>query len=216
MRYESRMVRSTFSSKCPPGVLCLSPGIVVFGIIVAIGIFLYMSGAVQQLRAPLSTATSYGESSADVRPVQPISITVASAAAGDDRYMRAPKPERNWIAQPDYDAVRATYGNLPAVATRGVPEAYQSMGVINLGDGKILPLYGRRTAYRSDRFQYYTRTDSYNPVQLPVSAKGRSCQDDNGCEELMDGETVKVIPLNKTGPVTIYRFNGPTYIPGVL
>lgn len=89
------------------------------------------------------------------------------------------------------------------------------MGVITTDDGQVLPLYGRRTASRSDRFQYYTRTDTYNPVQLPVRYKNRDCQDDVGCEELMDGEAIKVTATGKEGKVNMYRFSGPTYIPAV-
>lgn len=200
------------NSRCPPGVVCVTPGIVVLGIVVAFVIVAYFAGGGPRNLFPPAVWSAPTQ----LPTPQPIAITLANAASGDDRYTRAPKPERNWIARPDYDAIQATYGQLPAIPTRGVPESYQSMGVINLGDGKVLPLYGRRTAYRSDRFQYYTRTDSYNPVQLPINAKGRSCQDDNGCEELMDGDNVKVVPLNKAGPVTVYRFNGPTYMPGVL
>lgn len=207
------MVR--FNSKCPPGVLCLSPGVVLLGIVVALVIIAYFAGSMGSLSLVQPSLLAQ-QPMQSMQSQQPIAITLASASSGDDRYTRAPKPERNWISPPDLDAVRATYGTMPAIATRGVPETYQSMGVINTEDGKILPLYGRRTAYRSDRFNYYTRTDSYNPVQLPISFKGRQCQDDNGCEELMDGETVKVVPTNKGGPVTIYRFNGPTYMPGVL
>jgi hypothetical protein len=90
------------------------------------------------------------------------------------------------------------------------------MGIIKLEDGAVLPLYGRRTAARSDRFQYYTRTDTYNPVQLPISYKRRDCQDDVGCEEVFNGEAVTVAATNQKGVASIYRFDGPTYIPGVL
>ena len=89
------------------------------------------------------------------------------------------------------------------------------MGIIKMEDGQILPLYGRRTASRSDRFQYYTRTDTYNPVQLPVEYRRRNCQDDVGCDELYDRDTVRVSATGQRGDVTIYRFSGPTYIPGV-
>jgi hypothetical protein len=87
------------------------------------------------------------------------------------------------------------------------------MGVITMEDGQILPLYGRRTTSRSDRFQYYTRTDSYNPVQLPIQHKRRDCQDDVGCEELFDGESVSLKPTGQQGTTTIYRFDGPVYVP---
>ena len=90
------------------------------------------------------------------------------------------------------------------------------MGVITTDDGKVLPLYGRRTASRSDRFQYYTRTDTYNPVQLPIQHNRRDCTDDIGCEELYDRDVVTVKPTNQRGTATIYRFDGPTYVPGII
>jgi len=142
---------------------------------------------------------------------QPIIVT----ESGDDRYTRAPKPERHWMTQPDLPTGAEIYGKLPRVPTRGIPETYQSMGIITLGDGKILPLYGRRTASRSDRFQYYTRTDTYNPVQLPIKVKRRDCQDDVGCDELFNDDDVSIQSLG-TGKTTIYRFDGPTYVPGII
>ena len=136
-------------------------------------------------------------------------------ASGDDRYTRAPKPERHWVTQPDLPTGAEIYGKLPRVPTRGIPETYQSMGIITMGDGKVLPLYGRRTAGRSDRFQYYTRTDTYNPVQLPIKVKRRDCQDDVGCEELYNEDEVSIASMGK-GKTTIYRFDGPAYIPGII
>jgi hypothetical protein len=134
----------------------------------------------------------------------------------DDRYMRAPKPERHWITRPDIPNAEEIYGKLPRVPTRGIPETYQSMGIIKTDDGQILPLYGRRTTARSDRFQYYTRTDTYNPVQLPIRYNRRDCQDDIGCEELGDRDVVTITPTNQRGTATIYRFDGPTYVPGIV
>jgi hypothetical protein len=143
----------------------------------------------------------------------PVSVQIAAISEGDDRYTRAPKPERHWITPPEMPSPEELYGKLPRLPTRGLPEAYQSMGVITMDDGQILPLYGRRTASRSDRFQYYTRTDSYNPVQLPIRHNRRDCMDDIGCEELYDGDTVTASPTNKSGRTTIYRFDGPVYVP---
>ena len=196
------------SSRCPPGVLCLSPGLLGFGLLVAaVAVFLFIQTQ-QQQQDPITTVVA-----AAPRP-QPIEIRVESGG-GDDRYTRAPKPERDWLARPDYSAMWNSPTALPAIATRGLPEAYQSLGVIKTGDGQVLPLYGRRTASRSDRFQYYTRTDTYNPVQLPVRYKNRDCQDDIGCEELFDGEKVKMAATGEEGVATLYRFSGPTYIPVV-
>ena len=90
------------------------------------------------------------------------------------------------------------------------------MGVLKTDDGQILPLFGRRTAYRTDRYNYYTRTDTNNPVPLPISYKRRDCQDDIGCDELMTGDQVKIQPTGQYANATLYKFDGPMYVPGLL
>jgi hypothetical protein len=89
------------------------------------------------------------------------------------------------------------------------------MGVIKVDD-KVLPLYGRRTLSGSDRWNYYTRTDTYNPVPLPVQFKRRDCMDNVGCDEIMSGESVSIRSIQKEGQTDIYTFDGPKYIPGLL
>ena len=121
---------------------------------------------------------------------------------GDDRYTMAPRPVREW--QPGLEG-------LPQVATRGLPERYQQMGILDGGDGKLLPLYGRRVAPRSDFFNYYTRTDTYNPVAVPVRFKKRDCQDGVGCHEVMSGDEVDISLTGQKGKVTLYGFDGPRY-----
>jgi hypothetical protein len=199
------MVR--YSSKCPPGVFCLSPStMLTIGVIIAVAIFAIVYRPTQQQVAQDTIQV--------VSAPSPVVVAAPSHPGnGDDRFTRAPKPERNWVATPDLSAIWNSGATLPAIPTRGIPETYQTMGTIRTDDGKILPLYGRRTASRSDRFQYYTRTDTYNPVQIPVEHKRRNCQDDVGCEELYDRDQIQLGPLRTSGEVTVYRFSGPTYIP---
>ena len=196
------------TSKCPPGVICLSPNVVFFAIMIVAGaIYLYKLQPLQ----PLQQQQHF-----QIPQMPPINVQVQSNSNSDDRYTRAPKPERPNSVGLDMTAVwNSPAQGLPAIPTRGVPESYQSMGIIKMENGEILPLYGRRTASRSDRFQYYTRTDTYNPVQLPLEHKRRNCQDDVGCEELYDRDAVKVSGMGTKGDVTLYRFAGPAYIPGV-
>jgi len=128
---------------------------------------------------------------------------------GDDRYTIAPRPQREW--QTRYEV--PTRGALDPVATRGPPESYQQMGIVDGGDGKLLPLYGRRVAPRSDFFNYYTRTDTYNPVAVPVQFKRRNCQDNVGCAEVSNGDEIDLGPLGQKAKVTLYGFDGPRYAP---
>jgi hypothetical protein len=130
---------------------------------------------------------------------------------GDDRYRRAPRPQRFWEAEQEIP----TRGSLDPVPTRGAPESYQQMGLVTGADGKPLPLYGRRVAPRSDRFNYYTRTDTYNPVALPISFKKKDCQDNLGCDEVSNGDSIKISPTGETGKVTLYGFDGPRYSPDI-
>jgi hypothetical protein len=142
--------------------------------------------------------------------------TPSMGEVGDDRYTRAPEPLRFWQTTPDLRGAMLPPGAVPInVSTRGLPQSFQQMGIIK-SDGQILPLYGRQTAYRSDRYNYYTRTDTYNPVQLPVRFEKRDCMDSIGCNELFGGENVKIAGLGKEGHIEVYKFDGPSYIPGIV
>ena len=181
---------------CPPGILCITPSLILLVVILAILLIYIYNEYINKKQVIYNI-----EPSQQKEQQQPIYINVSRG--GDDRYTRAPEPTQNY------------YG-LTSVATRGVPDNYQSMGVVKTSSGELLPLYGRRVASRSDRFNYYTRTDTNNPIPLPINFKRRDCQDDVGCEELFDGENVEISPTKQSGTVTSYRFNGPTYIPNVI
>jgi hypothetical protein len=138
--------------------------------------------------------------------------TYVQPTSGDDRYRRAPRPQRFW--QTELEIPTRGLG-LDQIATRGAPESYQQMGVVLGSDGKPLPLYGRRVAPRSDRFNYYTRTDTYNPVALPIHFKRKDCQDNLGCDEVFNGDSVKISPTGEEVKVTLYGFDGPRYSPDI-
>jgi hypothetical protein len=131
----------------------------------------------------------------------PVRVNLRS---GDDRYTRAPEPERDWDTPPDYSRIPSSDRpfNIP---TQGIPEQYQSMGIVKTSDGKLLPLFGRRSISARERYNYYTRTDSYNPLPIPIEMQGRDCQDQVGCPELYNGDKVKMSATNDIGEVTIYK-----------
>jgi len=200
-------------SVCPPGVWCLTPTL---GFVIAIGIAIALYFLVAANR--FSSSGSIGRQLRQQQPQQqPVHVyNNISTSGGDDRYTRSPEPLRVWETQPDLRGALVPPGAVPInVYTRGLPQAYQQMGIIKSGD-QLLPLYGRQTTYRSDRYNYYTRTDTYNPVQLPVRYQKRDCMDAIGCDELYGGESVKIAGLGKEGHVEVYKFDGPSYIPGLV
>ena len=204
---KSRRVR------CPPGVFCISGGLgtTIFIIIsVALLFFLYAMFFMRHRNDPPTIIMPHSEASA------PKTIIIPPAGnGGDSRYDIAPQPLRDWMAPPEFPP-RGGIASIPInIPTQGLPESFQSVGVVRVED-KILPLYGRRTAGGSDRWNYYTRTDTYNPVPIPINFQRRQCMDDVGCQEILSGDEVKVDVMNKMGKTSIYRYDGPKYIPGLI
>jgi hypothetical protein len=122
--------------------------------------------------------------------------------------------------------IPAGIGAIPVnVRSRGLPEQYQQIGVLTAVGGSsssatpnrtIIPLFGRPAIGNRDRWNYYTRTDGLNPVQVPLRFNNRACDDDNGCNELFDGDSVSVPLMGQSYNATIYRNSTPRYIPGLL
>ncbi len=160
-------------------------------------------------------SSRYGSESAP--PVHITNVIRGGGGGGDSRYTMAPEASRSWVAPPDLRGAYIPAGAVPInINTQGIPESYQTMGVIRMGEGgELLPLYGRRNGRGSDIYNYYTRTDTYNPVQIPISFGRRDCTDDNGCKELSDGDSVKVYGKGE-GSVKLYGIGAPKYIPGIV
>lgn len=205
------MARGRFVETCPPGTWCINPLTGFLGVALLLLIIGFVAYVMQTkpIQAPYPR-----ERKGDTTIVMP------PESGGDDRYTRAPEPQRFWNNGPELPPRGALLppdgGILVNVPTQGYPEAYQQMGLLKQSDGKLLPLYGRRVASRADRFNYYTRTDTYNPVQLPIRYKRKDCQDTVGCDELFDGEQVSISPTGEQATATLYRFDGPMYVPSII
>jgi hypothetical protein len=195
-------------SKCPPGVFCISGGLGTTLIIILSVAALFMLYAVFFLRPQAPTI---------IMPKQaPHQTTVIPVKGGDSRYDIAPQPLRDWMAPPEFPP-RGGIASIPInIPTQGLPESFQSVGVVRVED-KILPLYGRRTTGGGgDRWNYYTRTDTYNPVPIPVRFQKRDCMDDVGCNEILSGDDIKIEVMNKEGKTKMYKYDGPKYIQGII
>ena len=102
------------------------------------------------------------------------------------------------------------------IPTRGPSQTYRQIGVLTNSDNSlILPLFGRSIWNGSSKWNYYTQTDKFVSVHLPVFSKNKDCSAEYGCEELFDKEEVTVPQFNETFVVTLYHLEGPRYIPVV-
>jgi hypothetical protein len=126
-------------------------------------------------------------------------------------------PERSYVN---------TYGIPVNIPSRGPFQSYQQVGILskenivdpdkmpgNNNESNILPLFGRPTYTGSNRWNYYTTSDKFQSVKLPINIDGRKCTDDLGCDELREGDMVKIPSYNGRFKVEIYDFDKPRYIP---
>jgi hypothetical protein len=109
-----------------------------------------------------------------------------------------------------------TYGlpiNLP---TRGANTNYQQIGTLtSLCGTKIIPLFGKPMWRGSSKWNFYTFSDQFHAIKLPVKYKTRDCMDDTiGCDELYTDDIVHVPQYPDTEfRVNMYKLDRPTYIP---
>jgi len=134
-------------------------------------------------------------------------------------------PEKSYYVSPDVrgQPLPPGGGAIPInIQTQGLPDSFQQMGVLTAPGGTetsasptrtVLPLFGRRTVYSRDKWNYYTRTDGINPVQVPVQFKRRNCDEDTGCDEILDGDSVGCPVLGQSYVANVYRNSTPRYLP---
>ena len=94
------------------------------------------------------------------------------------------------------------------ISTRGEAGPYQQVGTLFDAESKrILPLFGRPLYQGSDKWNYYTTTDGYHTVQLAFNYKNKDCMNDQtGCEELYDGDSIVIPEYNATFQVKRYSY----------
>ncbi len=133
-------------------------------------------------------------------------------------------PERSYV--PNMGGLPLNVG-LPSIQipTRGFVGGYQQVGLLYKKDAtnpesnnetNILPLFGRPTYTNSNRWNYYTASDKFHSLKIPIKIKGRDSLDENGCDELFNDDTVQVHPYNGEFKVTIYGYDTPKYLPQIL
>ena len=129
----------------------------------------------------------------------------------------SPPPEVVLVESPTSYPPTRKYFN-PAipinVPTRGPAEEYQQVGVLtNADNSKILALYGRPTFTSSHKWNYFTTTDRFHQIRLPVHCESKNCTAEFGCDELYEGDSVNIPQYDETFKVSVYELEKPRYIP---
>jgi hypothetical protein len=111
---------------------------------------------------------------------------------------------------PVYPKELPTYdGNRENPVAPAANAAYQQVGILTSNDETeptILPLFSKRANNHRDRWNYYTTTDKNTMLRLPIRHDNMNCDDDIGCNEIYDGNTLYIeMYKGKTFKATIYK-----------
>ena len=218
---------------CPPGFYCMDTTTMltyIFAIVAVVGLVVYVlreDGVIGKER-PVPYAEKEEPKVIVIQSEK--SEAQPNVVINPDPRFSPMAPEQSYGRMPDLQGfpsrpLPAGVGAIPVnVQTRGFPDQFQQIGLLTTPGGTdnsatptrtILPLFGRAIDPARNRWNYYTRTDGMNPVQVPVQYKRRNCDDDTGCDELMDGEAVGVPIMGQSFTASIYRYSTPRYIPVV-
>jgi hypothetical protein len=223
------MIGGAVNTICPPGFFCMDTGFVflVGLILLAIGFaaYTYSNNINRVPKEKYKNSDNERQQTVKIIVESPTKVAAPNQMSAS---LYPPPPDRDYDNRPDLRGF-VPPPNMPIMPinfpTRGLPQEFQQMGVLTAPGGSstsaspnrtLLPLLGRRSANSRDRYNYYTRTDGLNPIQVPVSFKNRGCDDDTGCDEIMSGDTVGVPLLGQTYTATVYKYNTPRYIPGII
>jgi hypothetical protein len=101
------------------------------------------------------------------------------------------------------------------IQTQTADSPYRQMGILTRLDGTemILPLMGRPLFTNRDKWNFYTMNDKTNMIKLPIIYNGKNCTSEYGCDNLYDGNVVKVEGYNTDFKVTMYDNQVMRYIP---
>ena len=200
-------------AKCPPGVICFENFTFTFIIISLIVIiyFVYSNRSSYKIEMKQSTDTNSnpGGSIFGLFPRPSYSFSNVESDVLMNPYAPPLKDER--VVQ-----VNDIRGGVPInINTRAVDTNYRQVGILKRMNGPemILPLMGRPLYVGRDKWQYYTMSDSNNQIKLPVSFKSRSCTNEDGCDEISNGDTVYVDGIDATFQTTIYDNATMRYLP---
>lgn len=94
--------------------------------------------------------------------------------------------------------------------------SYQQIGILTSNETDkepiILPLFSRKIHNRNDRWNYYTASDKYNMMRLPIVIDNINCDDEIGCKEIYNNDIIYLdIYKGRAFTATIYKNDVPKY-----
>ena len=211
--------------KCPPGVLCIENMSIFYVFVLIVILFFVMYNTIfkpivvnnhndNRNTNPPNNNPVNRDNSSWFLPSYPYTNLGKDVLL--DPYVPPLSDDRYFVPQIN----RVPPGTMPInVSTNvgAVDTNYRQMGILTAlsTKGKICALMGRPLFTNRDKWQYYTMSDQYNSIKLPISRNGKSCTNEYGCDRLFDGDSVYIEGINEAYKVTIYDNDTIRYIPAL-
>jgi hypothetical protein len=202
-------IPSSYSKKCPPGVICLENMTMFFIVLMIVLLIYYFSRQPQQntkekiiiqRERPQTFVNTFVPNYPYTNQTPDVLLDPYTPPLRDERYL-VPIPTRVPIN---------IQTNIGSVDTN-----YRQLGLLKPVNGSknILPLMGRPLLVNRDTWQYYTMSDQNNSIKLPILKKGKSCTGEYGCDSLYSGDVVLVEGYDQRFRVSLYDSDTIRYIP---
>ena len=208
------------AKKCLPGVICIeNMTLLLFIILFGIAVYLFHlhfykkytenNDKIVVLSTPPINVPTFST-------ISPLSSLSTRNDPFNDPYS-PPLKSDSLYQDPRSSDIRGVPGIPVNIQTRGFNTGYSQVGILtrtSTNDDMILPLMGRRSMIGRDKWQYYTISNNGNiNTKLPVSSKGKSCTNENGCDEIYNNDSVFVEGYKDTFIATVYETGTFYYIP---
>jgi len=197
--------------KCPQGVICIENFTMVI-IIIALIILLYVSYV---FLIKQKEATPIRETTPSMIQQPNIERDYSNPYFLNNSFIQQPVPG-DVLLNPYIPPARVMPINI-STNVGAVDTSYIQVGILNpihkSNKDNILPLMGRPVFTNRNLWQYYTVSNQYNNVKLPITIKGKSASNEYGVDRLYGGDTVRVEGLNDVYRATIYDTDTIKYLP---
>lgn len=166
--------------------------------------------------APPRTDDPFSQRTADSRvgiPTRGTNTLRDAYAYASEQAIREQRDKRE--TPPSTGPPTTTMAGLPVnIRTSGTYNAeYTQVGFLSNGKEDILALHGRMIMPNRNKWQYYTASDKFHSVRLPITVGGKNASSEYGCDEVSNGDSVYVEGYNMPFRVTLYEKQGLQYIP---
>ena len=228
-------------STCPKGMICINNGHFIGGGIIALLVFYMVNReAYYQLYQKINDVTvrqnAQAQASLSVNNNQIRKNNVVpeeemvfyNSDKSRVQEILEPPLSRNYYHDPDGIKMIPKKAMPINISTRGDGGDYQQIGILykdsvideekapgNNTDANVLPLFGKPVYRGASRYNYYTATDKYHQVKVPITLNNTDCTDDRGCDEINNDDVIPVPGYNANFKAQIYKFDKPRYIPYV-